>query len=112
MNAVTFSRGVDMTDDSIKAENIEVSDELREKISQKLDQVRGHIKQPIGIAVHLRENGGNLCHVTLHTHFQRRDLAATGEAHDFFTALTEAKDALLRQIDKIHDKNIAKRHRA
>lgn len=98
--------------DSIKAENIEVSDELREKISQKLDQVRHHVNQPLGIHVHLRESGGGLCHVTLHTHFQRRDLAATGEAHDFFSALAEAKEALLRQIDKIHDKNLAKRHRA
>lgn len=101
-----------MTDDSIKAENIEVSDELRDKISQKLDQVRTHVKQPIGIAVHLRENGGGICHVTLHTHYLRHDLAATGEAHDFFSAMTEAKDALLRQIDKIHDKKLAKRHRA
>lgn len=101
-----------MVDDSIKAEHIEVTEELREKIVQKLDQVRSHVKQPMGIAVHLRESGGGLCHVTMHTHFLRHELAASGEAHDFFTAVTEAKDALLRQIDKIHDKKIAKRHRA
>lgn len=98
--------------DSIKAENVEVSEELKEKISQKLDQVREHVAEQFGIAVHLRESGGKLCQVTLHTHFQRRDLAASGEAHDFFTALSEAKDALLRQIDKIHDKKVSKRHRA
>ena len=98
--------------DSIKAENVEVSNELKEKISQKLDQVRHHVDQPLGIAVHLKESGGKLCHVTLHTHFAKKDLAASGEAHDFFTALSEAKEALLRQIDKIHDKKLSKRHRA
>ncbi len=98
--------------DSIKAENVEVSEDLKEKIAEKLDQIRHHADEEFGIVVHLRENGGKLCHITLHTHFQKRDLAASGEAHDFFTALSEAKDALLRQIDKIHDKKVTRRHRA
>ncbi|MCB0362448.1 MAG: HPF/RaiA family ribosome-associated protein [Bdellovibrionales bacterium] len=101
-----------MDECTIISEDFDLTPAIREGILERVGFVNDHLRENCPISVYLSKSSSQLFTVRMNMRTKRKDFTSSGTDRDFYVALNQAKDHLVRQIDDRRKKRISMRHRA
>ena len=93
----------------VASEDFSLTDSIKEQIHEKVKKLEEVAGEDIKVRIHLHKEHDQF-QVKMHTQFMHHELVGEGEESDFYKALNEAKQKLLRQIKQQKEKRKTKRH--
>jgi len=94
----------------IVSEDFKLTPAIKDAITDKISQVKKHLKNDEKVTVRLSKQSNEVFAVILQVHAHRQDFVGKSENLDFYKALNQAKSHLVRQLVDSKGKHIASRH--
>ena len=93
----------------VTSEDFDLTESIKESIHEKVNKIEEVANEELKVHVSLHKEH-EMFQVKMHALFFSHDLVAETEANDFFQALNETSQKLLRQVKEQKEKALAKRH--
>lgn len=93
----------------INSEDFDLTDAIKEQVEEKLNKIASHMRNEAEFDVFLSKSGHQY-EVKIETAYQQQKVLGESHGDEFYSTLTKAKKAALRQIDDLHDKRVTSRH--
>ena len=93
----------------VASEDFSLTDSIKETIHQKIKKIEEIAGDDIKIHVYLHKEHDQF-QVKMHANFMHTELVGESEKDDFYQALNDAKQKLLRQVKEQKERMEAKRH--
>lgn len=94
----------------ITCDQFKLTEELREEIITKIDQIKRHMSGPALFKVNLHKKGNSHFSVGLTVSYKRERYRSEASGFNFLKVFNESKAKLIRQVRDTHTKKRSKRH--
>lgn len=95
----------------ITCDQFKLTDELKEEIYEKIDQIKRYMDGPALFKVNLHKKGNNRFSVGLIVSYKRERFRSESSGYNFLKVFNESKSKLIRQVRDTHTKKRSKRHK-
>lgn len=94
----------------IASEDFKLTPAIKDAVHEKMEQVNKFLKKDESIIVNLAKESGDVFSVILQVHVYGHDFVGSSQDLDFYKALNQAKNHLVRQLADHKDKYVTSRH--